>query len=64
MKFKFELGQKVKSKNNGFSGTITSRSEDLFETQPRYWVLPQVDKEGKHVEGRWCSEGELVLTKK
>jgi hypothetical protein len=60
--FTIELGSKVKSNISGFTGIVTSRSEHLNGCN-RYWVAPEVDKDGKLPEGYWFDENELEVVK-
>ena len=55
-----ELGSKVKSKINGFTGIMTSRAVHLNGCT-RCWIEPPLDKDGKLQSGSWFDEVELVL---
>lgn len=61
-RFTIALGSIVKSNISGFKGMVTSRSEHLNGCN-RYWVAPEIDKDGKLPEGYWFDEGELIVTK-
>lgn len=59
--FTIELGEKVKSRINGFAGVITSRAEHLNGCN-RYWVEPhKTDKDGKLLDGHWFDEKDLEV---
>lgn len=58
--FTIELGSIVKSNISGYKGMVTSRSEHINGCN-RYWVMPQVDKDGKLHEGYWFDECELIV---
>ena len=58
--FTYENGQKVRSKVTRFTGTITSLSVHMNGCD-RYWLEPEVDKEGRCQDGRWIDEGELEV---
>ena len=49
---KFELGIEAKDTVTGFTGTITGFCTYLTGCD-QYLLSPPVDKEGKHVDGRW-----------
>jgi hypothetical protein len=59
--FKFELGQKVRSKVNGFSGIITGRTEWLYGCLA-YTVAPmELDKDGDPRKSEGFDEDTLEL---
>ena len=49
---KFELGIKAKDTVTGFEGTITGFCKYLTGCD-QFLLSPTVDKEGKHVDGKW-----------
>ena len=61
--FTIELGALVRSDLSGFKGIVTSRAEHVNGCN-RYWVQPQVGKDGKMPDGSWVDEGELLVIKK
>lgn len=62
--FKFRRGTFVTDKITGFKGVIVCRMDSLTGCN-RYCVEPQVDKEGKRVDGCWIDEHaiEIDITK-
>ena len=58
--FTFHRGVYVKDKVTGFTGWITARTDSLIGCN-RYCVQPDVDKDGKFVEGYWIDEHSLEI---
>ena len=46
------LGDRVECKITGFTGIVATHAKHVAGCD-RLWVEPSVDKDGKHVEGRW-----------
>ena len=61
MSKKLILGTKAKDRVTGFRGTITGHCEYLTGCDT-YLLAPSVDKEGKHVDGRWYDVNRLEIT--
>lgn len=60
--FKFNNGDKAKSKITGFKGMITARADHLYGCN-RYSLQPPI-KEGAMQDSYWHDEDELTITKK
>ncbi len=58
MKYKFELGMKLKCIVTGFEGIVIGRNEWLNGCV-QYCIKPPVDKDGKIQEGQWIDEEQL-----
>lgn len=56
-----KLGSEVEDVVTGFKGIITARAEYLNGCM-RLYVQPKVDKDGKHQEGLWIDEPQLIMT--
>ena len=53
-----KLGMQVEDKITGFKGTLTAKAEYITGCT-QYLVSPRVDKDGKHVDGRWIDDERL-----
>ena len=60
--FTVELGVKVSTRVTKQTGIITARSENLYGCN-RYFVQPEVNKDGKVEDGFWTDEGDVVIQK-
>jgi len=60
--FKHELGREATSMVRKFKGIITARSENLFGCN-RYYVEPEVKKDGTVPEGFWFDEDDIKTGK-
>ena len=58
--FKHTLGSKAKSRTNGLTGILMSRSENLYGCN-RYYVQPAVNADSKVPDGWWMDEGDIVI---
>lgn len=58
--FKHELGSVVESKVTGVTGTIISRSENLYGCN-RYHIQPRVMADGKVPDGWWIDEMDMIV---
>ena len=56
----FEFGVSVQDKITGLSGRVTGYTSYITGCD-RALVAPPVDKEGKHVDGRWFDVNRLVV---
>jgi len=54
------IGLKGKDKITGFEGTITGFCQYVTGCS-QYLLAPPVDKEGKHVDGRWFDEHRITV---
>lgn len=57
-----KLGEIVKDRITGFSGTITGKCEYLTGCT-QYLLQPNIDKDGKYVDGHWMDEDRLEAVK-
>lgn len=60
MAFLYQRGVYVTDRITGFKGCIVSRLDSITGCN-RYYVEPQVDKDGKHVDGMWIDEHALEV---
>lgn len=60
MAFKYNRGVYVEDIVTGFRGVIIVRQDHLTNCNC-YYVKPQVDKDGKAVEGAWFDEHALKI---
>lgn len=60
MAFLFHRGTWVKDKITGFAGCITARSDHITSCN-NYLVQPEIDKDGKHIDGHWIDEHRLEI---
>ncbi len=49
------LGKKARDRISGMTGVVSSIGFELCEGNMRAAISPPVDKDGKHVDGRWMS---------
>jgi len=56
--FAFNNGDVLQDAITGFKGTVTGRANYLTGCD-QYLLVPKVDKEGKHVDGRWIDSQRL-----
>jgi len=57
------LGYKAKDKVSGFKGTVASLSFDLYGCI-QVAITPDVDKDGKRIEGQWFDASRINVTSK
>ena len=55
---RFEFGTRAKDVVTGFEGTVTGQVSYMTGCD-QYIISPQIDKDGKIVEGRWIDEKRL-----
>lgn len=60
MSFKFSRGVYVIDKITHLKGCITGRLDSITGCN-QYYVAPEVDKDGKHIDGRWIDEHSLII---
>jgi len=49
------LGKKARDRISGMAGVVSSIGFELCDGNMRAAITPSVDKDGKHVDGRWMS---------
>jgi hypothetical protein len=49
------LGKKARDRISGMTGVVSSIGFELCDSNMRAAISPPVDKDGKHVDGRWMS---------
>lgn len=61
MSYEIKLGDKVRDKITGWAGVATARCEYLNGCV-QFCVQPALDKDGKHVDGRYIDVVQLEVT--
>lgn len=60
MAFLYSRGVYAIDKITGFKGCITSRCDSITGCN-RYYLMPEVDKDGKNVDGGWYDEHSIEI---
>jgi hypothetical protein len=55
------IGKKVRDRISGMTGVVSSIGFELCDNAMRAAISPPVDKDGKHVEGRWMSASRIEI---
>jgi hypothetical protein len=55
------LGKKARDRISGMTGVVSSIGFELCDNNMRAAISPPVDKDGKHVDGRWMSVSRIEV---